>query len=260
MPLRMRVFLLFSMGVLEAFFYRGVRKMQISLPVASRSHKLFETCCGGGLWLLVRARGDTRWTEPILKCFSGPFCPRSHRCCASTLPIQNARQPSWAFCCALGGWWLGRCGVAGAPGAHLQGGQGPNVGWRAFYTGIFGNTLATYAPIPAVIFSFSLLLSTPDPGPGCTCSSWAPTRASATRHRHPAGHTSTKIPAEIRKAMSVGLAVIAAGGHERRFVSGPPFTGGAWGTGGRSGLAHVAVLARKCHTRGALPAVVEVTI
>ena len=27
----------------------------------------------------------------------------------------------------------------------------------------------------------------------------------------------------------VGLAVIAAGGHERRFVSGPPFTGGAWG-------------------------------
>ena len=26
------------------------------------------------------------------------------------------------------------------------------MGWRAFYTGIFGNTLATYAPIPAVIF------------------------------------------------------------------------------------------------------------
>ena len=75
-----------------------------------------------------------------------------------------------------------------------------------------------------------------------------------------AGHTSTKTPAEIRKAMAVGLAVIAAGGHERRFFSGPPFTGGAWGAGGRSGLAHVAVLARKCHTRGALPAVVEVTI
>ena len=81
-------------------------------------------------------------------------------------------------------------------------------------------------------------------------------------HQQPAtaGHTSTKPPAEIRKAMAVGLAVIAAGGHERRFFSGPPFTGGAWGTGGRSGLAHVAVLARKCHTRGALPAVVEVTI
>ena len=81
-------------------------------------------------------------------------------------------------------------------------------------------------------------------------------------HQQPAtaGHTSTKTPAEIRKAMAVGLAVIAAGGHERRFFSGPPPTGGAWGAGGRSGLAHVAVLARKCHTRGALPAVVEVTI
>ena len=57
----------------------------------------------------------------------GPFCPRSHRCCASTLAIRNARQPSSAFCCALGGWWLGRCGVAGAPVAHLEGGQGPNA-------------------------------------------------------------------------------------------------------------------------------------
>ena len=48
-------------------------------------------------------------------------------------------------------------------------------------------------------------------------------------HQQPAtaGHTSTKTPAEIRKAMAVGLAVIAAGGHERRFVSGPPFTGRA---------------------------------
>ena len=91
------------------------------------------------------------------------------------------------------------------------------------------------------------------------CSSWVPARRA---HQQPAtaGHTSTKIPADIRKVMAVGLAVIAAGGHERRFFSGPPFTGGAWGTGGRSGLAHVAVLARKCHTRGALPAVVEVTI
>jgi len=115
-----------------------------------------------------------------------PSHERSAAPSASTLPIQNARQPSWAFCCALGGWWLGRCGVAGAPGAHLQGGQGPNVGWRAFYTGIFGNTLATYAPIPAVIFSFSLLLSTPDPGPGCTWpgwSSWVPTSISNTRLR-----------------------------------------------------------------------------
>ena len=181
MSLRMRAFLLFSMGVLEAFFYRGVRKMQISLPVASRSICFFGAWRWGGRRPVFCACTDSLPTESILKCFSGPFCPRSHRCCASTLPIQNARQPSWAFCCALGAWWLGRCGVAGAPGAHLQGGQGPNVGWvpgwRAFYTGIFGNTLATYAPIPAVIFSFSLLLSTPDPGPGCTwpgCSSWVP--------------------------------------------------------------------------------------
>ena len=160
LPLRMRVFLLFSMGAPAVFFNRGERSSQTSRPVAARSHKLFQTCCGGGLWLLVRARGDTRWTEPILKCFSGPFCPRSHRCCASTLPIQNARQPSWAFCCALGGWWLGRCGVAGAPVVHLRGGQEPNVGRGAVYTGIFVGTLATYAPIPAVFFSFSLLLST----------------------------------------------------------------------------------------------------
>jgi len=76
------------------------------------------------------------------------------------VPIRNARQPSSAFCCALGGWWLGRCGVAGAPVVHLRGGQEPNVGRGAVYTGIFVGTLATYAPIPAVFFSFSLLLST----------------------------------------------------------------------------------------------------
>ena len=153
-------FLLVLKSRAAALFDRGCSKMGTSRSFAGRSHALFETCCGGGLWLLVRASGGTRWTEAILKCFSGPFCPRSHRCCASTLAIRNARQPSSAFCCALGGWWLGRCGVAGAPGAHLQGGQEPNVGWRAVYTGIFGGTLATYAPIPAVFFSFSLLLST----------------------------------------------------------------------------------------------------
>ena len=160
LPLRMRVFLLFSMGVLEAFFYRGVRKMQISLPFASRSICFFGAWRWGGRRPVFCACTDSLPTEPILKCFSGPFCPRSHRCCASTLPIQNARQPSWAFCCALGGWWLGRCGVAGAPVVHLRGGQEPNVGRGAVYTGIFVGTLATYAPIPAVFFSFSLLLST----------------------------------------------------------------------------------------------------
>ena len=44
LPLRMRAFLLFVVGVLEAFFYRGVRKVQISLPVASRS------ICFFGAW------------------------------------------------------------------------------------------------------------------------------------------------------------------------------------------------------------------
>ena len=160
LSLRMRAFLLFSMGVLEAFFYRGVRKMQISLPFASRSICFFGAWRWGGRRPVFCACTDSLPTEPILKCFSGPFCPRSHRCCASTLPIQNARQPSWAFCCALGGWWLGRCGVAGAPVVHLRGGQEPNVGRGAVYTGIFVGTLATYAPIPAVFFSFSLLLST----------------------------------------------------------------------------------------------------
>ena len=140
------------------------------------------------------------------------------------------------------------------------------MGRGAVYTGIFGDTLATYAPIPAVIFSFSLLLSTPDPGPDCTwpgCSSWAPTRASATRHRHPAGHTSTKIPAEIRKAMSVGLAVIAAGGNERRLFSYPSFAGGLGELRGARGW-----LTWRCwpenatlaHTRGALQAVVEAAV
>jgi len=164
-------FLLVLKSRAAALFDRGCSKIGTSRSFAGRSHALFETCCGGGLWLLVRASGGTRWTEAILKCFSGPFCPRSHRCCASTLAIRNARQPSSAFCCALGGWWLGRCGVAGAPVVHLRGGQEPNVGRGAVYTGIFVGTLATYAPIPAVFFSFSLLLSTSGralvmPGPG----------------------------------------------------------------------------------------------
>ena len=143
-------FLLVLKSRAAALFDRGCSKMGTSRSVAGRSHALFKTCCGGGLWLLVRASGGTRWTEAILKCFSRPFCPRSHRCCASTLAIRNARQPSSAFCCALAGWWLGRCGVAGAPGAHLQGGQGPNVGRGAVYTGIFVGTLATYLAVMLV--------------------------------------------------------------------------------------------------------------
>ena len=44
--------------------------------------------------------------------------------------------------------------------APAGGAREPNVGRGAVYTGIFVGTLATYAPIPAVFFSFSLLLST----------------------------------------------------------------------------------------------------
>ena len=225
LPLRMRVFLLFSMGVLEAFFYRGVRKMQISLPFASRSICFFGAWRWGGRRPGFCACTDSLPTEPILKCFSGPFCPRSHRCCASTLPIQNARQPSWAFCCALGGWWLGRCGVAGAPGAHLQGGQGPNVGRGAVYTGIFGDTLATYAPIPAVFFLFPCSFRR-QAGP------WLCLAQARLMGAHPyqgpaiAGHTSKKKQAEIRKAMSVRLAIIAAEGHGGVFFSSSSLTRG----------------------------------
>ena len=171
-------FLLVLKSRAAALFDRGCSKMGTSLSVACRSHALFETCCGGGLWLLVRASGGTRWTEAILKCFSGPFCPRSHRCCASTLAIRNARQPSSAFCCALGGWWLGRCGVAGAPVVHLRGGQEPNVGRGAVYTGIFVGTLATYAPIPSRFLFFFLAPFDVRPGPGYAWprrGSWVPT-------------------------------------------------------------------------------------
>ena len=209
-----------------ALFDRGCSKMGTSLSVACRSHALFETCCGGGLWLLVRASGGTRWTEAILKCFSGPFCPRSHRCCASTLAIRNARQPSSASCCALGGWWLGRCGVAGAPGAHLQGGQGPNVGRGAVYTGIFVGTLATYAPIPAVFFSFSLLLSTSGralvmlwPRRG----SWVPTLIRGLPSR---GTPAKKNWPRSEKPCRWAWPLLQPGGTQGAFFPNPPLQGG----------------------------------
>ena len=218
-------FLLVLKSRAAALFDRGCSKMGTSLSFACRSHALFETCCGGGLWLLVRASGGTRWTEAILKCFSGPFCPRSHRCCASTLAIRNARQPSSAFCCALGGWWLGRCGVAGAPVVHLRGGQEPNVGRGAVYTGIFVGTLATYAPIPAVFFLFPCSFRR-QAGP------WLCLAQARLMGAHPyqgpaiAGHTSKKKQAEIRKAMSVRLAIIAAEGRGGVFFSSSSLTRG----------------------------------
>ena len=106
------------------------------------------------------------------------------------------------------------------------------MGRGAVYTGIFVGTLATYAPIPAVFFFFLAPFDV-RPGPGYAL---AQARLMGSHpHQGPAiaGHTrhetrakSKKKLAEIRKAMSVGLAVIAAGGDERRFFSYPSFAGG----------------------------------
>ena len=145
LPLRVRVFLLFSMGVLEAFFYRGVRKMQISLPFASRSICFFGAWRWGGRRPVFRACADFLWTEPILNCFSGPLFPRWYRCYASTLPIQNATQPSSAFCCTLGWWWLGCYGAVCAHGGHLEGGRGEKERKRRFARG-FGAMSQVFEP------------------------------------------------------------------------------------------------------------------
>ena len=139
LPLRMRVFLLFSMGVLEAFFYRGVRKMQISLPFASRSICFFGAWRWGGRRPVFRACADFLWTELILNCFSGPLFPRSHRRGLSTLPTQNATQPSSAFCCTLGWWWVGCYGAVCAHGGHLERGGGEEERRKAVCTWIWGN-------------------------------------------------------------------------------------------------------------------------
>ena len=218
-------FLLVLKSRAAALFDRGCSKMGTSLSVACRPHALFETCCGGGLWLLVRASGGTRWTEAILKCFSGPFCPRSHRCCASTLAIRNARQPSSAFCCALGGWWLGRCGVAGAPVAHLEGGQGPNVGRGAVYTGIFVGTLATYAPIPAVFFFFLAPFDV-RPGPGYAWprrGSWVPTLIRGLPSR---GTPAKKNWPRSEKPCRWAWPLLQPGGTQGAFFPNPPLQGG----------------------------------
>ena len=99
------------------------------------------------------------------------------------------------------------------------------MGRRAVYTGIFGDTLATYAPIPAVFFFFLAPFDV-RPGPGYAL---AQARLMGSHpHQGPAiaGHTSKKKLAEIRIAMSVGLAVIAAGGTKGAFFPTPPMQGG----------------------------------
>ena len=139
LSVRKGAFLLFSMGAPEAFFYRGVRKMQISRLVASWSIRFFGAWCWGGRRPIFCAFADSLPTEPILNCFSGPLFPRWYRCCASTLPTQNATQPSSAFCCTLGWWWVGCYGAVCAHGGHLERGRGREGAQKAVCTWIWGN-------------------------------------------------------------------------------------------------------------------------
>ena len=139
LSVRKGAFLLFSMGAPEAFFYRGVRKMQISLPVASRSICFFGAWYWGGRRPVFCAFALTLPAEPILNWFSGPLFPRWYRCCASTLPTQNATQPSSAFCCTLGWWWVGCYGAVCAHGGHLERGRGREGAQKAVCTWIWGN-------------------------------------------------------------------------------------------------------------------------
>ena len=130
---------------------------------------------------------------------------------------------------------MGRCGVAGAPGAHLQGGQGPNVGRGAVYTGIFVGTLATYAPIPAVFFLFpcsfrrqtrALVVLGPGAAHGCP-------PASATRdcgaHKH-------KNPGRDPKSHGGGPGRNCSRGARKAFLFRSPFYRGGLGNWGALGV------------------------
>lgn len=139
LSVRKGAFLLFSMGAPEAFFYRGVRKMQISPLVTPWSIRFFGAWCWGGRRPVFCACADFLWTELILNCFSGPLFPRWYRHCASTLPTQNATQPSSAFCCTLGWWWVGCYGAVCAHGGHLERGRGREGAQKAVCTWIWGN-------------------------------------------------------------------------------------------------------------------------
>ena len=139
LSLRKGAFLLSSMGVPGAIFYRGVRKMGSSRLFAACSILFFGAWCWGGRRPVFCACTDSLPTEPILNGFSGPLFPRSHRCCASTLPTQNATQPSSAFCCTLGWWWVCCYGAVCARGGHLERGGGEKGRRKAVCTWIWGN-------------------------------------------------------------------------------------------------------------------------
>ena len=101
------------------------------------------------------------------------------------------------------------------------------MGRGAVYTGIFGDTLATYAPIPAVFFLFPCSFRR-QAGP------WLCLAQARLMGSHPhqgpaiAGHTSKEQRKTGRDpiAMSVGLAVIAAAGTKGAFFPTPPLQGG----------------------------------
>ena len=109
-----------------ALFYGGCSKPRAERPVGVRSYRFFSACMGGG------GRSVGWWcayfavTKAISRGTSRPFSRRSGACCERTLPIQNAAQPSSAFCCASGGWWSGCWGGAGGAGAHQRGAHMPN--------------------------------------------------------------------------------------------------------------------------------------
>ena len=145
LSLRKGAFLLSSMGVPGAIFYRGVRKMESSRLFTVCPILFFGAWYWGGRRPVFCACTDSLPTELILNGFSGPLFPRSHRCCASTLPTQNATQPSSAFCCTLGWWWVGCYGAVCAHGGHLERGGARRGAERRFVPG-FGAMGKVFEP------------------------------------------------------------------------------------------------------------------
>ena len=159
---------------------------------------------------------------------------------------------------------MGRCGVAGAPGAHLQGGQGPNVGRGAVYTGIFGGHPSHLCPYSSRFFSFSLLLSTSGRalvmlGPGAA-HGFPPSSGACHRgaHQQRAKKNWPRSDSHVG-----GPGRYCSRGDERRFFPYPSFAGGLGELRGARGW-----LTWRCwpenatlaHTRGALQAVVEAAV
>ena len=106
LSLRKGAFLLSSMGVPGAIFYRGVRKMGSSRLFAACSILFFGAWCLGGRRPVFCACTDSLPTEPIFNGFSGPLFPRSHR--SAQAPYRPRMQHNRALLSAArwagGGW------------------------------------------------------------------------------------------------------------------------------------------------------------